>query len=158
MIHIVPRGYLPPMKLDVHRTFTTTCSPGVAFAYLADFRHAEAWDPGTVDCELVSGQGGPGATYRNVSEFLGRRTELSYRTLTHHPIDRLHFQGTNDSFVGDDRLAFAPHAAGTEIEYHATFELRGAAQLALPVVAAYLPVLARKTIRQLKRTLDELAA
>ena len=146
------------MKLDVRRTFTTVTAPGVAFDYLADFRHAEAWDPGTVECELVSGEVGPGAVYRNVSEFLGRKTELSYRTLTHLPGDRLHFQGTNDSFTGDDRLSFSPHPAGTEIEYHATFELRGAARLALPVVAAYLPFLATKTIRQLNRTLDDLAA
>ena len=144
------------MQLNVRRTFTTTCPPGIAFAYLADFRNAEAWDPGTVECELVSGDVGPGATYRNVSEFLGRRTELSYLTLEHRPIEYLHFQGTNDSFVGDDRLALAPHADGTEIEYHATFELRGASRFAVPVVAAYLPFLATKTIRQLTRTLDGL--
>ncbi|MCZ4498299.1 MAG: polyketide cyclase [Marmoricola sp.] len=144
------------MKLNVRRTFTTTSSPDVVFAFLADFRTAETWDPGTVSCSLISGEVGPGATYRNVSEFLGRETTLTYATLVHEPATRLHFQGTNDSFTGDDRLGFTPSGSGTEVEYHATFELRGASALAGPVVAAYLPFLAKKTIKQLKATLDAL--
>lgn len=144
------------MKLTVRRTFTTTASPEAVFAFLADFRTAETWDPGTVECTLVAGEVGPGATYRNVSEFLGRRTELTYVTLAHQPHSRLHFRGTNDSFVGDDRLSFSPAGSGTEVEYHATFDLKGASALAVPVVAAYLPFLASTTIKQLKATLDAL--
>lgn len=144
------------MKLNVRRTFSTTATPEAVFAFLADFRNAETWDPGTVECTLVSGEVGPGATYRNVSEFLGRTTELTYVTVTHQPHERLHFRGTNDSFVGDDRLAFSPAESGTEVEYHATFDLQGASALAVPVVAAYLPFLATKTIKQLKASLDAL--
>ena len=146
------------MKLNVRRTFTTAASPEAVFAYLADFRNAEEWDPGTVSCELVSGEVGPGAAYRNVSTFLGRTTELTYVTLRHEPSSELHFQGRNESFVGDDRLRFTPVDGGTSVEYRATFDLRGAAALALPVVAAYLPVLARRTIDQLHDRLDRLPA
>ncbi len=144
------------MKLNVRRTFVTPTAPEAVFAFLADFRNAEEWDPGTVTCELTTGQVGPGAVYRNVSEFLGRTTELTYTTLVHEPATRLHFQGTNDSFVGDDRLTLAPEGTGTRVEYHATFDLKGASALAVPVVAAYLPFLATKTIKQLSRTLDAL--
>jgi hypothetical protein len=146
------------MKLNVRRTFTTTGSPAAVFGYLADFRNAEEWDPGTVSCTLVSGEVGPGAAYRNVSEFLGRKTELDYVTVRHLPDTELHFQGRNSTFVGDDRMSFRPVDGGTEVTYHATFELRGAAQLALPVVAAYLPVLASKTIKHLQETLDRVTA
>lgn len=144
------------MKLNVRRTFTTTSSPTAVFAFLADFRTTETWDPGTVHCSLISGEVGPTATYRNVSTFLGREAELTYRTLVHEPSSRLHFQGSNESFTGDDRLAFTPQGGGTQVEYHATFDLRGGAALAVPVVAAYLPFLATKTIKQLKATLDAL--
>ncbi len=144
------------MKLDVRRTFTTTASTDAVFGFLADFRTTETWDPGTVACSLVAGEVGPGATYRNVSQFLGRTTELTYVTVTHEPNTRLHFRGTTDSFVGDDRLSFSPEGAGTRVEYHATFDFTGAAALAVPVVAAYLPFLARTTIRQLKASLDAL--
>lgn len=146
------------MKLNVRRTFTTTSSPEVVFAFLADFRTTQTWDPGTVRCSLLSGQVGPGARYRNVSAFLGREADLTYTTLVHEPCTRLHFQGTNSSFVGDDRLSFEPDGAGTRVEYHATFELRGASALAVPVVAAYLPFLAKKTVNQLQMTLDGLPA
>ncbi len=144
------------MELNVRRTFSTTASPEAVFAFLADFRNTETWDPGTVECALVAGEVGIGATYRNVSEFLGRRTELTYVTVTHEPSSRLHFRGTNDSFIGDDRLSFSPAGTGTAVEYHATFDLKGASALAVPVVAAYLPFLATTTIKQLKASLAAL--
>jgi hypothetical protein len=34
----------------VSRTFTVDAIPGVVVPYLADFGHAEQWDPGTVSC------------------------------------------------------------------------------------------------------------
>jgi carbon monoxide dehydrogenase subunit G len=146
------------MKLNVRRTFTTPTDPSTVFAFLGDFRNAEQWDPGTQTCSLVGGEVGPTATYRNVSKFLGRKTELTYTTVTYEPAGRLHFQGRNDSFTGDDRLTFEPEGTGTKVEYHATFELKGAAALAVPLVAAYLPALATKTIKQLKASLDGLPA
>ena len=39
------------------RTFTTSAPPEAAHAYLADFRNAEAWDPGTKTCERTGGDG-----------------------------------------------------------------------------------------------------
>ncbi|MCW2786442.1 MAG: Polyketide cyclase/dehydrase [Marmoricola sp.] len=144
------------MKLNVRRSFTTTAAPATAFAFLADFRNAEKWDPGTVRCSLLSDAVGTGATYRNVSEFLGREADLTYTTLVHDPYTRLHFQGHNDAFVGDDRMTLSPDGTGTRIDYHATFDLRGASALATPVVAVYLPSLAKKTINQLRATLDAL--
>ena len=144
------------MKLNARRTLTTATSPDVVFGFLGDFRSTETWDPGTVSCSLLSGEVGPGATYRNISEFLGREADLIYTTLVYEPSSRLHFQGTNASFVGDDRLSVFPDGTGTRVEYHATFELRGVSALATPLVAAYLPVLARKTVKQLQASLDAL--
>jgi hypothetical protein len=146
------------MKLNVRRSFSTTGGPDAVFAYLADFRNAVSWDPGTVTCERLSGDGGPGTTYRNVSRFLGRSTEVTYETVANVPPTRLYFRGRNESFVGDDRLSFSPDGAGTRVEYHATYELRRLAQLAIPIAAAYLPYLAGKTVRQMRRTLDSLPA
>ncbi|MFL6156253.1 MAG: SRPBCC family protein [Marmoricola sp.] len=144
------------MKLNVRRTFTTTTPPGPVFDYLADFRNTTTWDPGTVSCSLLGSSVEAGATYRNTSRFLGRETVLTYTTVTHQPPTRLHFRGVNESFVGDDRLSFAPDGTGTRVGYHATFELSGAAALAAPVVAVYLPFLASKTVKQLRETLDGL--
>ena len=37
---------------------------------------------------------------------------------------------------------------GSEVTYTAEFAFKGAARFAVPVVAAYLPVLARKTVER----------
>ena len=52
--------------------------PRVVLAYLADFRNAPEWDSGTVRCDRISGDGGVGTIYHNVSTFAGREVELDY--------------------------------------------------------------------------------
>src|SRR3954452_3046000 len=144
------------MRLHVRRTVTTTTPPETVFAFLADFRNAEQWDPGTVSCQLVEGDTGIGSVYRNVSSFLGRKTEVSYTTVEREEGRRLHFRGTNEMFTGNDRISVSAVGAGSEVGYEADFEFHGLAQLAIPVVAAYLPLLANKTMKQLGSTLDAL--
>lgn len=144
------------MKLTAHRTLTTTTPPDRVFAFLADFRNAETWDPGTVSCELVEGDTGVGSVYRNVSSFLGRKTELTYTTVEREEGRRVHFRGRNPMFTGDDVISVGPSGAGTEVTYHAEFRFHGLAMLSIPLVAAYLPVLAGKTMDQLRRSLDAL--
>lgn len=144
------------MHLTAHRSLVTSTPPDQVFAFLADFRNAEAWDPGTVSCELLEGDTGVGSVYRNVSSFLGRRTELTYTTVEREEGHRLHFRGHNATFTGDDVITVAPSGAGAEVVYHAEFRFHGLAQLGIPLVAAYLPVLAGKTMDQLRRTLDGL--
>ena len=157
-VRIVPTaaGYPSAMKLPVERSFWTQASEADTFAFLGDFRNAVEWDPGTQTCELTSGPVGPGATYRNVSTFLGRTVELTYTTLGYEPDHRLHFQGRNSSFVGDDLLTFASSGVGTNVHYRAEFDLGGLARIVAPLVALYLPRLADRTVAQMKRTLDAL--
>ena len=75
-----PLGLLVGWNHGPHalRTVTTRWDAASVFAYLLDFEHAEEWDAGTVSCERLTGEGGVGTTYRNVSKFLGRETTLDY--------------------------------------------------------------------------------
>ncbi len=139
------------------RTFTTTASPEVVYDYLADFTHAEEWDPGTVSCERISGDGGVGTVHRNVSSFLGRTTEITYTTVEAERPTRIHLTGHNEQFDGHDVMGIRASGTGSEVTYTAEFAFSGAARFAAPVVAAYLPVLARKTVDQLRTCLDALA-
>jgi len=143
--------------LSAHRTFTTTTPPDRVYAFLADFANAEEWDPGTVECSRVEGDGGVGTRYRNVSSFLGRTTTLEYVATELEPTTYVHFRGHNDQFTGHDRLRLTPSGAGTEVTYDAEFAFSGASRVAVPLVAAYLPFLANKTVRQLRARLDALA-
>lgn len=145
------------MKPSVSRTFTTTASLQAAYDYLKDFTHAEEWDPGTKTCERVSGDGGVGTVYRNVSSFLGREVELTYTTAELAPPTRVHLRGLNEQFEGHDIFELREVGRGAEVTYNAEFSFSGAARLGAPLVAAYLPFLAKKTVAELKACLDRLA-
>jgi hypothetical protein len=143
--------------LSAHRTFTTTSAPDVVYAYLSDFTNAEEWDPGTVECARLDGHGGVGTRYRNVSSFLGRKTELEYVAEQLNAPTFVHFVGHNEQFDGHDRIRLEASGAGTQVTYDAEFSFSGASRVAVPLVALYLPVLANKTVAQMKQSLDRLA-
>jgi carbon monoxide dehydrogenase subunit G len=142
--------------VSVERTFTTRTPPDLVFDFLADFSHAEEWDPGTVECHRLTGDGGVGTRYRNVSRFLGRTTTVEYVTEELEPPRYVHFRGHNEQFTGHDRLRLEPAGAGTRVVYRAELEFSGGARLVTPLVAAYLPFLAKKTVRRLRDRLDAL--
>ena len=142
---------------SVSRTFSTLAAPDVAHAYLSDFTHAEEWDPGTRSCERTSGDGGVGTTYRNVSKFLGREVEVTYTTAELAPPSRVHLIGTNEQFEGHDIFEITASGRGSQVRYTAEMSFAGLSRLASPVVAAYLPVLARTTVDQLRTSLDRQA-
>ena len=142
---------------SVSRSFTTVATPDAAYAYLSDFTNAAEWDPGTTSCARTSGDGGVGTTYANVSTFLGREVEVAYTTAELAPPTRVHLRGTNDQFEGHDIFEITASGRGSAVRYTATMSFSGTARLAAPVVAAYLPVLARKTVRQLQSSLDRQA-
>ena len=146
------------MKPSVTRRFTTTASVQTTYDYLRDFTNAEEWDPGTKTCERTSGDGGVGSTYRNVSSFLGREVELTYTTAELAPPTRVHLRGSNEQFEGHDVFSIRESGRGAEVTYHAEFSFSGVARLGIPLVAAYLPFLAKKTVAELKACLDRQAS
>ena len=144
------------MSTTIERTVTTTTSPETVFAYLVDFRNAQHWDSGTTSCELVSGAGGPGTVYRNVSEFAGNTVELEYTTET---VDRPTFVivGRNDTTTSRDTITVTPHGpGGSRVHYRAEFTFTGVARLAGPLLKPLLDRLGDRTAEQLKTTLDRL--
>ncbi|GAB2663953.1 SRPBCC family protein [Gordonia jinhuaensis] len=143
--------------VDVERTFTVQAAMEEVVAYLRDFAHTEAWDPGTVSCSQVGD--GPivkGTQWHNTSKFLVFTTELTY-TLTVDEPDHLVFTGVNKTATTSDDLSFAPDPAGggTRITYHASVEFNGAAKLGEPIAALAFKKLADETQHQLTATLED---
>src|SRR5690349_15372867 len=138
---------------SAHRTFTTSSAVDLVYSFLADFANAEEWDPGTVECERVEGDGGVGTRYRNVSSFLGRKTTVEYVARELDEPRFLHFEGRNDQFTGHDRITLEAAGSGTQVTYDATFDFHGGAKLVVPVVALYMPVLANKTVTHMRERL-----
>lgn len=141
------------MSTTIERIITTTAPPERVFPYLVDFRNATEWDSGTKSCELVSGDGGPGTVYRNVSQFAGNEVELLY---TVESVDQPTFVivGRNDTTTSHDTITVTPHAAGSTVVYRAEFTFSGVARLAAPVMKPLLDRLGDRTAEQLKSTLD----
>jgi uncharacterized protein YndB with AHSA1/START domain len=140
----------------IERTVSTTAPPDRVFAYLVDFRNATEWDSGTVSCERVSGDGGPGTVYRNVSHFAGNTIELDY---TVEAVDPPTFVivGRNDSTTSRDTITVTPHGpGGSTVVYHAEFTFAGVVKLAAPLMKPLLDRLGDRTAEQLKTALDRL--
>ena len=137
----------------LERTVTTAAPPEKVFPYLVDFRNATEWDSGTVSCDLVSGDGGPGTVYRNVSKFAGRETELEYE-LKELTDSRLVFVGNNKSATTTDTITVLPQGTGSEITYRADLELHGLASVAGPALKPVFEKLADDTEKQLTEVLD----
>lgn len=128
--------------MEIERTVTVDHPVDRVFAYLSDFTTTTEWDPGTVRTERVSGEGGVGTHYRNISTFLGRETELNYLVVEHVPGQRLALRGENDTLVAHDTMTFVRGAGsgttpgeGTTVTYRAEFEFKGLARLVAPLLS-----------------------
>lgn len=150
------------MAHDIRRTVTTTWAPEYVFSYLLDFTSAEEWDAGTVTCTLVSGDGGVGTTYRNVSQFRGTETTLEYVTESVDETAGTHrfvIVGKNKTVTSRDTITVDPAAdGGSSVDYRAEMTFHGIAALASPFLTKPLQKLGDDTAKQLKETLDAKAA
>ena len=140
--------------MHVERTLTVPRPVEAVFDYLGDFTHTNAWDPGTVETTVVSGDGGVGTTYANTSEFLGRRTSLEYETIAFERPSRLQFRGHNKTATATDTMTFTPDGDGTRIHYRADFDFGRLVNLVAPLVLKRkLDQVADETMAQLEKTL-----
>lgn len=120
--------------MEIDRTLTVTTPADEAFGYLADFTTTEEWEPGTVRTTRISGDGGVGTRYHNVSRFLGRETELEYVVEEYDPPRRLHIRGDNATVTSKDTITVSPTSEGTEVRYRAVFSFRGPARWLAPLL------------------------
>lgn len=141
------------MTTTVERTIRTSTSADEVFPYLADFRNATEWDAGTVSCERVSGDGGPGTRYKNVSKFAGNTVELEYTT-EEVQAPRFVIVGRNATTTSHDTITVRPDGTGAEVTYRADFEFTGLARFLGPVMTPLLGRLGDRTAAQLKEALD----
>ena len=150
------------MAHDIRRTVTTTWAPEEVYAYMLDFTSAEEWDAGTVTCTLVSGDGGVGTTYQNVSQFRGNETTLEYVTESADESAGTHrfvIVGKNKTVTSRDTITIVPgDGGGSSVDYRAEMTFHGFAALASPFLTKPLQKLGDDTAKQLKETLDARAA
>ena len=144
--------------MEFVRTVETVSPIEVVAPYLCDFTTTEDWDPGTVTTQRVSGDGGEGTRYRNVSSFLGRKTELTYVVVDLEQGRRIALVGSNKTVTAHDTMTFEAVGAGTKVTYEVDFQFQGLARLVAPLLRPALARLADKGRDGMQDALDRLAA
>jgi hypothetical protein len=142
----------------VSRTFSTDVAPAIAIPYLADFAHAEQWDPGTV--RWVRNDDGPvrvGSSWHNTSKIAGISTELTY-TLEQLTDARIVLVGRNDTATSTETIDVTASETGSRITYTNEVQFNGAAKLAAPLAKIVFEKLGNDTEKQLVETLNALQA
>jgi carbon monoxide dehydrogenase subunit G len=142
--------------VNVERTFTVRKPVEAVTEYLKDFAHAKSWDPGTVTCTRTdTGPVQVGAEWHNVSEFRGRKTELTYRLSRLEP-GRLTFVGANKTATSTDDLTITPVPEGASITYHANIVFHGLAKVADPFLKREFEKLGDEVVTTMTKTLEAL--
>ncbi len=142
--------------VSVQRTFTVNKPLDLVVDYLKDFSRAAQWDPGTELCTRQdAGPVREGSTWLNVSVFLGRRSELTYR-LERLERDRLTFVGHNTAADSTDELTFSAADGATSITYRAQIRFHGPAKLASPLLRLAFERLADKVAAQMSAVINAL--
>jgi carbon monoxide dehydrogenase subunit G len=142
----------------VSRTFSVDAPPEIVIPYLADFAHAEQWDPGTVRCARIDdGPVAVGASWHNTSKIAGMSTELTY-TLEQLTDERIVLVGRNDTATSTETIAIARSATGSSITYTNEVQFNGVSRLAGPLAKIVFEKLGDDTEKQLVETLNALKA
>lgn len=139
------------------RTVRTSADPQRVFDYLLDFANAPQWDSGTVSCDRIDGDGGVGTTYRNVSSFMGRETELTYTVEQVEAPHSFVIVGRNDTTTSEDTIVVRREGATTAIDYTARFTFTGPIRFVAPVLTPFLQRLGNETAKTLQTAVDRLA-
>jgi carbon monoxide dehydrogenase subunit G len=140
----------------VSRTFNVQVPPEIVVAYLADFGHAEEWDPGTVRCERNDDRPVEvGSTWKNTSKIAGISTELTY-TLEQLSDHLIVLVGRNKTATSTETIDVTSHDTGSSITYTNALQFNGAAKLATLLAKVVFEKLGNDTEKQLKKTLNAL--
>src|SRR4029079_2105670 len=134
-----PRSHLPttsprsdPMT-RIHERIETSLPIDVAFAYIADFANAHAWDPGTVASRRPDdGPVGPGARYGLDVRIGGRVAPMEYRITNFDAPRRVVLRGAGSGVDAVDDIRFERVGDRTVIQYTADIRLGGLLRLVQP--------------------------
>ena len=140
----------------IERTVTVDRPLDAVFDYLSDFTTTTQWDPGTVDTVRVGGDGGVGTTYRNTSQFAGRKTELTYVVEKVVPQQVFALRGENKTLVAHDTMTFRETPGGTEVRYVAHFDFKGLVKYVAPLLAPAFKKLGDEAQKGMREALEKL--
>lgn len=136
----------------------TTLPVDDAFAFVADFGHAERWDPGVVTSVRSNpGPVGIGARYHLGVRLRGKAAPMEYEITVFEPSRRVVLKGKGSGVSAVDDIRFEATQTGTRIDYVADIRLEGLMRLAAPFAGGALSRIARDARDGMQHALDQLA-
>ena len=107
-------------------TIETPMPADEAFAYMADLRNFEEWDPGVQTSKQVEGAGpGPDAEYDVTVDAPGKGLTLRYRTTEYDAPNACTVKASSTMFTSLDRITVEPTGSGSLVTYDAELTLNG---------------------------------
>jgi carbon monoxide dehydrogenase subunit G len=136
--------------------FSVPVPPSTAFGYVADFTNTRDWDP-QIDAarRLDVGPIGLGSSFE-VALRLGsgaRRIPLTYTITTFEPDARVVLETEGSWYRGRDDVRIRASADGSELQWDATFALRGPLRLIDPLMGLGFRRTAAKAVAGLRGAL-----
>jgi hypothetical protein len=112
----------------------STLPPAQAFAYMADFANARAWDP-SVSSAQRQGEGpvALGTAFDVVTRFAKRGLELTYAIVEFEPPTRVVLEARK-KFVSRDTITVVPDGTGSLVRYEAVLAFGPVGRLFNPVM------------------------
>jgi hypothetical protein len=136
------------------RYATTIASPwpaDEAFAFMADLRNFERWDPGVSSSKLVSGEEpGLGAAY----DVKASGISLRYETLEFAPPSRTVVEARTSLLRSYDVIEVTPTDGGCQVAYDATLTLGGPLGLVDPLLRLAFDRIGGRAAEGLREALD----
>jgi carbon monoxide dehydrogenase subunit G len=107
-------------------TVRTEMAPADAFAFMADLRNFEDWDPGVQSATQVTGHGGgPDASFDVIVDAPGKGLTLRYVTTEYDAPRRVVVRAESKMFTSLDRIDVEPDGTGSLVTYDAELRLNG---------------------------------
>jgi len=146
-------------RLEMHEQFNTPRSAEQAFSYIVDFSKIDEWDHTISDAAKVSdGDIGLGSQFELTFSMGGRKTPISYQITKFEPSHTAVLTGVSDRFTAIDTVNIEQNNHGCKVSWQAEINFSGLTALLMPLMANKVKAVGAKTIRDLNKKLDQMAA
>jgi carbon monoxide dehydrogenase subunit G len=136
-------------------TVRTPRTPEAAFAYMADLRNFEEWDPGVRSATQVIGDGpSPDAEYDVTVDAPGGGLTLRYRATEFDAPHTVTVKASSRLFTSLDRIDVTPDGDGSLVRYDAELTLNGPLGIFDPFLKGTFRKIGERANRGLIRALD----
>ena len=143
----------------IHERVETDLPIDEAFDYIADFDHADEWDPNTTEAQrLGNAPPGLGARFALEVRMGGRTAPMEYRITEYERPRRVVLVGEGSGVATVDDIRFERIGDRTVVDYTADIRLGGLLRLAQPFLGGSFRRIGQQAADGMNRQLARLAS